>query len=394
MVPGSVGSKASVKPSVTPVARLIHRSWIGVTGQGQAKRDGDDDGAHFAAIGRQRPLDHLAEIVVDRAPLALGGDDRGETVVGEHNLRRLLGRFRALPAHGHADIGALQGRRVVHAVAGHGRHGVTGLQRRHEAQFVRRAGAGEHRGLARDLHQRLVVEPVDVLAGHDLRIVGEVEQARDRPRRRRMVAGDHLHVDAGRAAMLDRGESFLARRIDQPEQAEHGGAVLDIGEVEVAPALRHLLDRHGQDAHALACDGFGARPPEIRIQGSVAVGLTLPAAHGEHALRRALDIGEGPAVMAVMQRGHELVLRIEGNFVGARELLGEAGGIVSRLDAEAHQGALHGIAHDEPDAVGLPELGVVTEKGRARGVLKRRLVGRLDQMPAGLEAAFGPVSHA
>ena len=84
---------------------------------------------------------------------------------------------------------------------------------------------------------------------------------------------------------------------------------------------RHRLDGKREHALALARHRLGARPPERFIKSLVAGWAALAAAHREDALRRALDIGEGAVFMAVMQRRHELMLGIEGNFVGAGKLL-------------------------------------------------------------------------
>lgn len=53
-----------------------------------------------------------------RPALAHGSDDRCE--VEQYHSGGFLGRFGALVAHGRADIGLLERRRFVHAVARHG----------------------------------------------------------------------------------------------------------------------------------------------------------------------------------------------------------------------------------------------------------------------------------
>ncbi len=47
-------------------------------------------------------------------------DDGGEVIVGKNHVGDVLGDVGAGDAHAHADVGALDGRGVVHAVAGHG----------------------------------------------------------------------------------------------------------------------------------------------------------------------------------------------------------------------------------------------------------------------------------
>ena len=80
-----------------------------------------------------------------RAALAHRLDDGREVVVGEDHLRRLLGHLGAGDAHGDADVGRLQRRRVVDAVAGHRDDVAVGLQRVDDAQLVRRRDAGVDR---------------------------------------------------------------------------------------------------------------------------------------------------------------------------------------------------------------------------------------------------------
>ena len=62
-------------------------------------------------------------------PCAHRRDDGGEVVVGEDHLRGFLGHLGPGDAHGHADVGGLQRRRVVDAVAGHRHDLALGLER-------------------------------------------------------------------------------------------------------------------------------------------------------------------------------------------------------------------------------------------------------------------------
>ena len=75
---------------------LTHRICTGVIGSVRPNSDRRDDRERLAAIGRQRSRRSLAEVVVDGAPFAHGGDDGGEVVVGEHDLGGLLGGLGAL----------------------------------------------------------------------------------------------------------------------------------------------------------------------------------------------------------------------------------------------------------------------------------------------------------
>ena len=75
------------------------------------------------------------------AALAHRRDDGGEVVVGQDHVGRLLGDVGAGDAHRDADVGRLQRRRVVDAVAGHRDDVAVGLQRVDDAQLVLRRDA-------------------------------------------------------------------------------------------------------------------------------------------------------------------------------------------------------------------------------------------------------------
>ena len=148
----------------------------------------------------------LAEVVGDAAPEAHGGDDGGEVVVGEHERRRLAGDVRAAPAHGDADVGGLERGRVVHAVAGHGHH----LARAPRAPARGGASAPGTTRAKMDTSraraaERLVVERVELRPGDHLAVAGRPAARATAPRRLRVVAGDHHHADARRAALGDGG---------------------------------------------------------------------------------------------------------------------------------------------------------------------------------------------
>ena len=107
---------------------------------GEGKRDpGEDEGEEgreLREIVGEDVRHELAHVRVDGAPLADGGDDRGEVVVGDDDVRRLFRHVAAALAHGHADVGGLQGRGVVDAVARHGHDLPEGLEAGHDGELV------------------------------------------------------------------------------------------------------------------------------------------------------------------------------------------------------------------------------------------------------------------
>ena len=86
---------------------------------------------------------YLREVVVELAALLDRVDDRGEVVVGQDHAAGVL-RDLGAAAHRDADVGRLDRRRVVHAVARH-RHDVALLlERVHEQHLVLRGDAADH----------------------------------------------------------------------------------------------------------------------------------------------------------------------------------------------------------------------------------------------------------
>ena len=67
---------------------------------------------------------------------------RGEVVVEQHEVGGLAGDVGARAAHGDADVGLVQGRAVVDAVAGHRHDVAAGVAGPGDAQLVLRVRPG------------------------------------------------------------------------------------------------------------------------------------------------------------------------------------------------------------------------------------------------------------
>ena len=113
---------------------------------GNGRNDAENGGGN---VGRELELKELGDGVVDVAAPLDGVHYGAEVVVGDDDVGGLLGHVRALDAHGEADVGALERRTVVGAVAGDGDHLPVGIQtaldnRVHQHVLVLRRGASEH----------------------------------------------------------------------------------------------------------------------------------------------------------------------------------------------------------------------------------------------------------
>ena len=102
----------------------------------QERADEPEEAGHLEA--------DVAQQVVVQGPAKLDGlDDRGEVVVGQDHHRGLFGDLGAGDAHRHADVGALECRRVVNTVAGHGDDVALAPKDLDQVDLVLRSDAGD-----------------------------------------------------------------------------------------------------------------------------------------------------------------------------------------------------------------------------------------------------------
>ena len=220
MISGSPGSTPSASAGSPSVTRLIHRSWSGSSaapGEKSAVTKTTSTSDMLQASRNRMTLRRLSKTL---RPCSTACDDRREVVVREHHVGRLAGHIRADLSHGDADIGALERRRVVDAVAGHRDDLATGLERVDDAQLVLGIDASVDADVA-DLLGELGVGHRFELGAVDHAIgVEQADVGGDGACRQRVVAGHHGDVDAGAVALGDGGADFLARRIDHAENPD------------------------------------------------------------------------------------------------------------------------------------------------------------------------------
>jgi hypothetical protein len=82
-------------------------------GKRHAGQNGDDDHGGLRRVDGQEELNCLLQVVVDRASFLDRAFDGGKVVVRQYHGRCLAGGVGPFLAHGDADVGALQRRRVV-----------------------------------------------------------------------------------------------------------------------------------------------------------------------------------------------------------------------------------------------------------------------------------------
>ena len=188
----------------------------GGVGEAQAQHGHREDDQALRRDPDQEDLHRRRDAVDDPAALLLRGQQRGEGVVGQDDVRDVAGH-RAAAAHGHPDLGGLEGARVVDAVADHRHVAALPAQGADDALLLFRRDPAEDGG-PRDhlvqfgVGQRVEVGPVDRRAAVEPGLPG---QGGDRAG---VVAGQHLEGHALATQPLDRSRSpaGAARRRARP----------------------------------------------------------------------------------------------------------------------------------------------------------------------------------
>mmetsp|Transcript_17841 Transcript_17841/g.35936 ORF Transcript_17841/g.35936 Transcript_17841/m.35936 type:complete len:454 (+) Transcript_17841:987-2348(+) len=217
--------------------------------EGALREDGGADARQRARrdVHRQLELKELADVVVDAAAPLDGGDDGDEVVVHDDHVRRVLRNVSPLDAHGEADVGLLERRRVVGPVARHcdglgDARGGGGLDARDEHVLVERRRPRKHTQRRPHLVE-LVLLDVAVTVRHAVpeclpvqdglgSVLGRDDAAlgRDRTGRVEVVSGDHADSDACLLALGNGVGDLVAERVLDPDQTHARQLLLNLWE--------------------------------------------------------------------------------------------------------------------------------------------------------------------
>ena len=170
---------------------------------GQAEHQRQQRQARNGDVNGKDEAHRLAQIVVDAAAETDRLDDGAEIVVEQHDGGSFARHVRSAPAHGDADMGGLQRRRIVDAIAGHRDDLAISLVGVDDAQLLVRRDPREHTGRFDPAGQFHLVQLLELFAGHEIAAF-EPGLMRDRACGRRIVTGDHDGLDAGGPAFADR----------------------------------------------------------------------------------------------------------------------------------------------------------------------------------------------
>jgi len=162
-----------------------------------------------------------------------------------------------------ADIGLLERRRVVDAIAGHRDHRPCLPKRFDDAQLVLGIDACVDRHAGDRLQAVLGSQLVELGAGDGAAVGADSELVRNHRRGARVIAGDHQGANAGAAGARDCISGFRPWRIDDAYQTGEHEVLLDVL-VRLVHVPREHLAGHPPGGHT-------QRPQ--RLAGECLVGL-------------------------------------------------------------------------------------------------------------------------
>ena len=248
---------------------------------------------------RQRHADHVAEVraggdrdvfqrVGEGPPAVLdAGAQHVQVAAQQDDVGALAGDIHGL-LDGDADVGRMQGRRIVDAVAEIA-DGVAGpLQGADDPLLLLRVDLDEEIGPRREVPQRLVLERRELFAGEH-RLGVEADGLRQMRRHVAIVAADHLDADAEPVEVVDRALRIRLGRVVEDEKAAKGHVPFVVA--VVVRLHGHPARGHGQNTEAFGALGLEDRL-ELRAPSGIERNLDAVAlearADVEHVRERAL----------------------------------------------------------------------------------------------------------
>ena len=113
---------------------------------GQPQERGQQNRPDLGGVTGKDVADELSNVVEDPPTLFDGDHDRGKVVVEEHEARSLARHICALFAHGDADIGSGERRRIIDPVARHSHKLAAALKGCDDPKLLRRINSGKDAG--------------------------------------------------------------------------------------------------------------------------------------------------------------------------------------------------------------------------------------------------------
>ncbi len=174
-----------------------------------------------------RKKTNLRMLAVDHPALFHRCHDADVIIIGQNHVRGAFGHIGAGDAHRHADIGALDRRGIVDAVAGHGDHFVIRAQGIDNAHLVLGRNPGKDIGRFHLFRQGAIVHIIQFCPGVNFVPWAQQPDAfGHRPAGVGIIAGDHNGADARAAGFFQGRFHFRAGRVDHAHQSGEDQALL------------------------------------------------------------------------------------------------------------------------------------------------------------------------
>ena len=195
----------------------------GSQGRSEPHEHRREHGQNLAQVGGQKKDHRFSDILINAAPLLDGFFNGGKIIVRQDDLGGLLRHIRPALPHGDADIRGLQGRRVVHPVAGHRHNPSLFLKALHDPYLGLGRDAGKYPHIVQRPQKFPVGEPPQLLFRHALLpALYDPQPGGDRIRRIHMIPGDHHCADPGPAEAFHRSCRLRPGRILHSDHADKG----------------------------------------------------------------------------------------------------------------------------------------------------------------------------
>ena len=275
---------------------------------------------NMADVAGKKEEDRLLDVGVDAAAFLNGLFDRSEIVVGQDHVSRAFGDVGAGDAHGNADVGRLERRGIVDAVASHGRDVAVGFDGLDDLDFVLRRDPGEDPDLLGALLEFFRRAGIDLVAGHALAPLGaNAEFLSDGEGGVDVVAGDHDGRDAGATEGGNGRLGRSPRRVDHAGEADEDEVLL--GDFLLGRAELFLAVGESQDPEGTGCHLVAGRLDVLDVLFGDRADAPVQLADGnamlEDLVHRAFGVDDFVPVLAVMEGRHHLPDGVEGIFVDA-----------------------------------------------------------------------------
>ena len=279
---------------------IVQQDLLG--GQGQEGQDRGRQGHahHVAEVRAGGDADVLQGVGEGTAALSHARAEHLEIALQQDHVRAVSGDVDR-PFDRDADVGGVQGRSVVDAVA-HVADGATGsLQRPDDALFLLRVDLHEQVGSPDSIPECLVLQSGDLFAGdHRLRV--EPDAAGHVCRDVAVVTGDDLDSNAQLGQVFDRVPGVWPRRVEEEQKAPQAHLRLVAANVLFSRRDTPRCERqHPKTLRAPRAE-IGVQPfASGVVHGDLAAFLVERGTDSEHLREGAL--GDHPVMAAVLGRG-------------------------------------------------------------------------------------------